>query len=284
MSKRAMPEREVLSTWDSSILDRIETRTIDLFGYRFKLLAHEHISRKIEEKGIYEAAQTRLLPTFLTVGGDALDVGANIGYYTMWLARMSLGRGSVHAFEPNPLPFAILEENVAANGLRNVFVNNLAVGKTNEVTRINLGLELPGQRAEGREYNLGGWSLARKKEGDHEVRVVSIDEYVEEKKLKDVSFIKIDVEGFERQVLQGAVATLKAMRPAMLIEFAAPNERRRNQAMHIIDFLRTRKYNLAVVEGRPFPHLRQLREQDTAEENFRFYAFAVRRDLGFLGA
>lgn len=273
-----------LATWDSSILATIKSRTIDLFGYRFKVIVGDWVSKKIEEDGIYEAAQTRLIPSFIGAGTTCLDVGANIGYYTMWMSRLSLRGGSVHAFEPNPLTFSFLQENVQANGLENVFVNNVAVGQRTETTLINLDLPLPAEGPDGGVQNLGGWSLVRRRKGEHQVQVVSIDDYVAQKKIEKVSFIKIDVEGFEREVLAGARQTLEKMRPVIMIELAASNAASRDQVMKILDFLKIRKYNLAVVQARPFPHLRRLRPSDTEGDKFFFYAFAIRRDLDVLGA
>lgn len=275
--------RPTVSEWDDRILDRLETEEVDIFGYKLTLLKHERISAKIKEKGIYEAAMTRLLPTMLNVGGNFLDVGANLGYYSLWLARLGLGRSTVHAFEPNPMTYRILKGTVERNGLTEIVVNNLAIGKEGGTLSIDLGLTLPDPAVAASDYNLGGWSLTHKKAGSHEVRVVSIDEYVEERKLQGVKFIKIDVEGFERYVLAGAKDTLRAHKPNIMIELAAPNERRREQIMYILDFLKVRKYNLAYVESRPFPHLRQLRAADIADPTFRFYAFACRMPLDFLG-
>src|SRR4051812_21792891 len=99
--------RNVVTDWKDSYLDQIEFETVDLFGYKFKLLKNERISDTIKNRGIYETAQTRLIPSLLNVEGVSFDIGANIGYYTMWLSRLGMNRGTVHAFEPNPLPHAI---------------------------------------------------------------------------------------------------------------------------------------------------------------------------------
>lgn len=137
-------------------------------------------------------------------GRRAIDVGANIGVWSYWLARWG---AQVEAFEPNPKMVAIL----AGARLRGVTVHAVALGERREQGRL---LVPKGRRGFS---NQGASLSAVKVRGPHGVAEVAchrLDDYG----FSDVGFIKIDVEGGELAVLAGAQETLARCRPAMIIE------------------------------------------------------------------
>ena len=156
-------------------------------------------------------------------GGDGvfgIDCGANIGAHTVEWARAMTGWGEVLAFEAQERVFYALAGNIAINNCLNASARHDAVGATcgtlnipepNYLVPSSFGsLEL--RQKEGNEF-IGqkiDYSDARLKPVD----MVSIDSF----KLRRVDFIKIDVEGMEVEVLDGAVATLARCRPVLLIE------------------------------------------------------------------
>jgi len=137
---------------------------------------------------------------------EAVDIGANIGVYTYRLSRSAT---RVHAFEPHPRLFRIL----AASGLRNVVPHRVALSSkagrsTFFIPRASFG-------------ELAGWgSLVRGRcpsaieEIPIEVETATLDSF----QIANVSFMKIDVEGHEIPVLQGARETIASSRPAILVE------------------------------------------------------------------
>jgi FkbM family methyltransferase len=132
----------------------------------------------------------------------AVDVGANIGTYTYFLRRLA---ARVHAYEPNP---------ELATRLRrlypDVIVRNVALSdRSAEVV-----LHVPA--GEGRDqHELGSIAQSFDVEGHaYKVEAVTLDS----ERLQDVGFLKIDVEQHERQVLRGALETIKTSRPAILSE------------------------------------------------------------------
>lgn len=134
----------------------------------------------------------------------SLDIGANKGVYSYALLPHSR---AVHAFEPNPKAFRVLE----GWGRNLLTLHPLALGDRSGRAE----LAIPKGR---RGYSNQGGSLSElKREGDHrsvEVPVLRLDDLA----LANVGFIKIGVEGFELQVLAGAAETIAKCKPNMLIE------------------------------------------------------------------
>jgi FkbM family methyltransferase len=159
----------------------------------------------------FEPDVWELLDRLLRPGMSVLDVGANIGHYTLMSAKRVGLRGSVHAFEPAPLEFAKLTANVVKNGFRNVFARQLAVADEDGPVDLHLagrGLGL---------YNSLGFPLRQ----DHVERItvpcVTLDSYLRSQPGLSPHLVKIDVEGAELKVLQGAAATLSAQDAPMII-------------------------------------------------------------------
>lgn len=131
----------------------------------------------------------------------AMDVGANIGVTTLMLSQC-VPRGHVHAFEPSASVFPVLRANVAANNLSNVSCHNLSV------TDISGEVRFAENHAWGHMAPEGSPTSA-----------TSIDDFVRSAVVERLSLIKIDVEGFERAVIEGAATTLARFKPAIYLEF-----------------------------------------------------------------
>jgi FkbM family methyltransferase len=146
----------------------------------------------------------------LDASGAVLDVGANIGYYSLYMLPRA---SAVHAFEPGPRPLAVLRSNLA--GHLNAEVHALAVGKC--AGRSSFILE------SNSEVSHLADPSAHQNEERHEVDVTTIDGFVAEKGLQ-ITGIKIDVEGADLDVIEGAVRTLESQSPLVLTE-TKPDER-----------------------------------------------------------
>jgi FkbM family methyltransferase len=149
----------------------------------------------------------RLVRSALPPDGVFLDVGANIGIHTLAAARhVAAGGGAVVAFEPHPQNFRTLLYNIERNGLRHVVAHSVGLAEAPEV------LICHGQ-ARG-----GNWSLASR--GDHSfaVRLVRLDDHLDDEPLPRIDLMKIDVEGAEVRVLQGARRTIERFRPRIIFE------------------------------------------------------------------
>lgn len=152
-------------------------------------------------------------------GETVLDIGANTGYYTMLFSNIVGRRGHVHAFEPVAPTFDGLIKRYKAEGIySNVTLNRLIVCR-NDGEEWNI--HLPGHdngQASLVVHKAGSWARS---DGwkSFTCETTSIDRYVYEMKPGRVDFVKIDVEGAELLVLEGARRTLASQKPKILFEF-----------------------------------------------------------------
>jgi FkbM family methyltransferase len=142
-------------------------------------------------KALSDRAERQLFREFVRPGMTVVDVGGNIGIYTRCFAGLAGPSGRVHSFEPGPANYAHLKENTRR--LANVVINHAAVGERNGVIKLFMSDEL---NVDHRTFDSGDGRRSV------EVPVVSLDDYF--KPGQKVDFIKIDVQGYEWNVLQGA--------------------------------------------------------------------------------
>lgn len=155
----------------------------------------------------YEPFETKLVKEFVKKNDTAIDVGANIGYYTLILAKIVGEKGRVYAFEPDPENFKLLEKNIKVNHYKNVTAVNKAVGSEN--SKVNLYLS---------EENKGNHKIYNDstKRSFVEVDLISLDSFFKKQK---IDFIKMDVEGSEAGVINGAKSLLLKNKPLLFTEF-----------------------------------------------------------------
>ena len=146
-----------------------------------------------------------------------IDVGANIGFYTCLFARRVGPRGRVIAVEPTPASFAALQENVAKNKCQET-VECHACALSDRAGQAELSVYAEGQDV----YNtLGSFNAlaAGRPVATVQVPTTTLDQLLDGKPVENGCFIKIDVEGFEYQVLRGAVDHLRRLpKVALMVE------------------------------------------------------------------
>ncbi|MFD2189600.1 FkbM family methyltransferase [Pistricoccus aurantiacus] len=181
--------------------------TLDGASYTICLpdAATDYIQGKIySTKEPYELDMLRHMASRLNKDDLVLDVGANIGNHSLYLASVASCR--IEAFEPNKKLCEALQVSIALNALEeHVVIHQAGVSDAPGFARFS----------HMDESNLGAQSLEVSNKAFDEVRLVSLDEMTW---TKSVSMIKIDVEGMEWNVLQGAVALLKRDKPVLYIE------------------------------------------------------------------
>ncbi|MBA7559915.1 FkbM family methyltransferase [Candidatus Atribacteria bacterium 1244-E10-H5-B2] len=127
------------------------------------------------------------------------DIGGNIGFYTIFLAKKISNQGEVFVFEPEKESYIHLQNNIKLNNLTNVCAFQKAVGDRSGEAKLYLG------------QTTGNFSLVKtyeKETGCQIVEIVNGDQFVKEKNLPIPKVVKIDVEGYEYSVLQGLRQTL----------------------------------------------------------------------------
>lgn len=179
-------------------------------GALMRLDLDEYVQRRIFY-GCHEIAEARFVRRLLRPGDHVLDIGANVGFFTLLAARIVGPGGRVIALEPVPHNADALEANLRLNGFGNVEVTRAAAG--DHRGEIRLGLDHPDERERGvsGHYTEGG---ARE---TISVPVTTVDERLAGG--PRLRLAKIDVEGAEPRVLAGMAATLAENPPdAILIE------------------------------------------------------------------
>lgn len=166
----------------------------------------KYVGRSFKEYGQFSEGEVQIYTHFISPGSVVLDVGANIGAHTVPLAQLVGEGGVVVAFEPQPILHQILNANLVLNSIPNAITYAMALGDREGECRIP---SLDYSEAE----NFGGIGVDMVEEGET-VPLCMLDGF----QLERVDFIKLDVEGFESKVLEGAANTIERCRPIMYIE------------------------------------------------------------------
>lgn len=215
------------------------TPQTDLFGNLNNLISSRYgqvlynkhdmyIGKSIEQYGEYSYGESQFFEVFARPGYTVLDVGANIGFHTLCFARSVGPSGKVYAFEPQRIIFQTLCANMALNSFTNVYCSHAAVGKKSGSVVVPL-LDY------GQKNNFGGLGLEEKYQQGESVPLITIDSL----NLSSCHCIKIDVEGMEIGVLEGARQTLKKHHPILYVE----NDRR-EKSPALLDFLMASNYRI----------------------------------------
>jgi FkbM family methyltransferase len=172
------------------------------------------LEKKIYYFGAFEAGILSVFRGFLAEGDVFLDVGANIGFLSLVAARFVGGSGTVYAVEPHPETYKILQENIHINRIKNVCPMNIALGAEISEARIY----------DNPKRSRGAASLIRPSDATEQsgkpCRVTTIDILLEEG-MCPPHLIKIDVEGFELEVLKGSRTLLSSPQaPALCVAFS----------------------------------------------------------------
>jgi FkbM family methyltransferase len=219
---------------DSAIPDGMVVRT------KQGILVTVHpdwIYKHIYLYGEYEPANTSIFTRLIRPGDMCFDVGANFGYYSCLFARCG---AKVHGFEPLPSMSALNKETLELNGLQDkVHTWNTALGASEGTITINT---FPGLS----QGHATAVDLGRDDAVANECAVTTIDRFCARNGIHTVSFMKIDVEGYELDVLSGGSAMLAAPE-APVVHFEV-NERclasRNLDANAILDLLKRCGYSV----------------------------------------
>jgi len=190
----------------SNALIRSGESTIQLAGFGMKLDPSSwqdlRVWRAHKQNRGYEPGTTALLTSLLRPGMTFVDVGANNGYFSLLAASIVTPSGHVFAFEPAPETYQRLLRNVAINGFANVKAQALAVGARQGRAFLH-----------SMNHNDGAASLLALGREFHPIEV-AIDSLDSQLRGRSVDVVKVDVEGFEEQVLEG-MGELVAQNPQL---------------------------------------------------------------------
>jgi FkbM family methyltransferase len=188
----------------------VVTSQIDGRSIRFFVVNEQDEIQKHHHAGeFYEVEELRIIKAHWRSEGTFVDIGANVGNHTVYVSKF-LDAARIIVFEPNPAAIRILRANLALNRCSNVDVRYLGTALASGSSMLRL--------VEAEPHNLGGASFVPDPRGD--VRSVPGDSLL---MFENVSFIKIDVEGMEMDILRGLEMTIKSWRPNIFIEVWTQN-------------------------------------------------------------
>jgi FkbM family methyltransferase len=157
---------------------------------------------------VHEEETTTLFKKFVREGDVVLDLGANIGYFTILASKLVGPRGKVYSFEPEPTNFQYLSKNIELNGYANAFAFQKAVSDRPGTTQLFVCSYDSGHHTINQYDGISAYRRGRKSEmRSIEIDTVSIDDFLRDKTDR-VDIIKMDVEGAEALALSGMKETL----------------------------------------------------------------------------
>jgi FkbM family methyltransferase len=147
----------------------------------------------------------------LQPGDVFIDVGSNVGYFSVIGAQVVGRQGEIHAFEPDRKICGYLKESIAANSLTNLFANEAALWSQPGT------LSFAAQRDSGFSH-LDPNGIRPEGDAPVLVRAQTLDRYIQSSVKRPVKLLKIDVEGAEYDVLLGMIETLQSQSPFLIVE------------------------------------------------------------------
>ena len=196
--------------------------------------------------GMWEPEITDLIKQYLPKGGTFLDIGANIGYHSLFAASLLGETGTVLAYEPLLRLSAQMSKSVQENSFTHVTIHNVALSNVEGFGELSLVDE-----------NIGASSLQSVKQDRSVCEVVKVplrklDSYLHT--LIRVDLIKIDIEGSEFEALRGGEELLKRYKPVIILEFS-PNvyeKESSGKSLDLFNYIKNLGYSLSVIDK---PHI-----------------------------
>lgn len=227
----------------------------DLLRSRSRVFGHEMfldptdsiVSPMLLRDGYFEPYETTLIESVVKPGDVVLDIGANIGYYTLIFARLVGEQGRVYAFEPDPTNFQLLKKNIRANGYHNVVFINKAVAEVSGPLSLYL---CPDNKGDHRIF------ASEDDRNAIPIQATTLDEHFTDYQGK-IDFIKMDIQGSEGRAVRGMQKLLRKHRDVKIITEFWPAGLRRSG-------IEAKEY-LADLEGQGFGLYRIDEDEETTE-------------------
>jgi FkbM family methyltransferase len=190
--------------------------------------------------GYYESISLGIFESLASLGKVVVDVGGGLGIYAIEAARAMSADGVIVCFEPELSNYELIAENLALNGVANTLLVREAVCQESGQGFLYL-----------RPRNSGGASLARtghSRDQGQQVVLTTLDNFCGSRGIDAVDLIKIDVEGYEADVLLGAGKILST-RPSILLEFASDITHQANRRLEdVVDILAQHYSHFLVID------------------------------------
>ncbi len=205
-------------------------------GINLELEVDDWVQENLYFSRGYETAELTAVQRLVQQGDTVIDVGANIGWYTLHLAQWVGDEGQVISLEPYGQNYEALTRNIALNSYNNIQTEKLALSDHQEV------LTFYHDPAESNR----GMVTTQPTQGatTEQVQACRLDDHLREQPVSSVDFIKIDIEGHEYPALLGMQETLTQYSPKLMVEMlqAAEHQEQNQKIEALLEFLNYQKY------------------------------------------
>ncbi len=184
-------------------------RNVKRNGFFFRLNVHDMVDQHIFF-GFRDISRTRLYD-LARKGNIVFDIGANIGETALRLSRLIEPGGCVFAFEPDALNYSKADYNIKLNRVDNIRLVNVGLGTVNKSVKLYTVYDI--NRGMNRILDDDDVPFEYS-----EIQIMALDDFVSENAITQIDLIKIDVEGYEMEVLKGAIKSIGKYKPVIFAE------------------------------------------------------------------
>lgn len=244
---------------------KIRLKDLEFFIKKFffsqSYLLKKRLKRAIDNN--YEK-ELSLIERFANKSRDAIDVGVYRGVYSL---KLSQNFKFVHSFEPNPLLFPYLSKNLEKI-IKNIKLYNLALSNKDSETVLKLPIRSRSIFKDNIEelYQLGAASIHPNNEFENFKKVPVNTEKLDNLSINNIGFIKIDVEGHELEVIEGAKKTIIKNKPILLIEIEKRHSKR--SVEETIGFINNLNYDCYFVKDEDLRPIVELNDKNLVNNFF----------------
>jgi len=194
-------------------LDLSQEKIIEVNNYKMKTISHDTgISSELLIYGNHEPLTTGIILDELSEGMVCIDIGSNIGYYAL-LEGAKIGKnGTVWAIEPSPENFSTLVYNTKLQQNHNIHTFNFAIGDKNSEIEFLIGKKSNWSKVKD------GNDLIKSEDKIIKVPVKTLDSFVKDNEIEKIDLLRMDVEGYENNIIDGATEVLIKFKPKIMIE------------------------------------------------------------------
>ena len=194
-------------------LDLSEEKIIKVNNYKMKTISHDTgISSELLIYGNHEPLTTEIILDELSEGMICIDIGSNIGYYALLESKKIGKNGNVLAIEPSPENFSTLVYNIKLQNDQNINAFNFAIGDKNDEIEFLIGKK-------------SNWSKVKDENDiiESEDKIIKIplktlNSFVKDNQLEKIDLLRMDVEGYENNIIDGAIEVLTKFKPKIMVE------------------------------------------------------------------
>lgn len=217
---------------------RVVTKKVN--GIWYELDLSEMIDYSLYLYGYYEKETSRVLREQIRPEMTVVEVGANVGSHTFEIAKMlDPAKGRIICFEPTEFAFNKLKKNHSLNSFTNITLERVALSDTNETKTIERSTTPETMPFKASWDKTSG---SAKHASVDQITFRRLDDYFVEERLDKLDLFKIDVDGYELRVLEGAKEILTKYAPVMIIELGVTVERVGDRLEDLVDTLYTLSY------------------------------------------